>query len=73
MSGYVVIVLRDDAGGYGAWSPDLLGCVAASRDYDEECVRLMGEAIAIHLDGMREDGDPIPEPTAVGALLMPAA
>jgi predicted RNase H-like HicB family nuclease len=51
---------------------DLLGCVAVSRDYNE-CVQLMSEAIVIHLEGMREDGDPIPEPTAVGALLMPAA
>lgn len=72
MRGYVVIVEGDDAGGYSSWSPDLLGCVAAAADYDE-CVQLMREAIAFHLEGMREDGEPIPEPHAVGALLMPAA
>lgn len=72
MSGYAVIVEQDEVGGYGAWSPDLPGCVALSRDFDE-CVTLMGEAIQMHLDGMREDGDPIPVPTAVGTLIVPAA
>ena len=72
MIGYVVVVERDDSGGYSTWSPDLPGCVAASTDYDE-CVRLMGEAIQLHLDGLRADGEPIPEPTAVASLVLPAA
>ncbi|MDN5931024.1 MAG: type II toxin-antitoxin system HicB family antitoxin [Pseudonocardia sp.] len=72
MNGYVVVIEQDDTGGYGAWSPDLPGCVAVSRDYDE-CVTLMEGAIEMHLEGMREDGDPIPVPSAVGALIMPAA
>lgn len=72
MSGYVVVIERDDTGGYSAWSPDLPGCVAASTDY-AECVRLMGEAIHLHLEGLREDGDPIPTPTAVGTMILPAA
>lgn len=71
MIGYAVIVEQDEAGGFGAWSPDLPGCVAVSRDY-EGCIALMGEAIALHLDGMREDGVPIPVPSAVGTLIMPA-
>lgn len=61
MNGYVVVVERDEAGGYSTWSPDLPGCVAAADDYDE-CVRLM-----------REDGELIPEPTAVASLIVPAA
>ena len=49
MSGYVVVVERDEAGGYSTWSPDLPGCVAADADYDE-CLRLMVEAVRLHVD-----------------------
>lgn len=72
MSGYVVVVERDEAGGYSAWSPDLPGCVAAADDY-EECLRLMTEAVRLHIEGLRADGDPVPEPTAMAALIVSAA
>ncbi|MGH3983256.1 MAG: type II toxin-antitoxin system HicB family antitoxin [Pseudonocardiaceae bacterium] len=72
MNGYVAIVERDEQGGFSAWSPDLPGCVAAAREYDE-CVFLMREAIRLHIEGMREDGEAIPEPTAVAALTIAAA
>ena len=72
MSGYVVVVEGDDAGGFSAWSPDLPGCVAAAATYDD-CVVLMREAIAGHLEVMREHGDPIPVPTASGAFTIVAA
>jgi len=55
--GYVVII-EHEAGSYGAWSPDLPGCIAAASDY-EECVQLMHEAIELHLAGLREDGEPL--------------
>jgi predicted RNase H-like HicB family nuclease len=67
VNGYVVVVEQDEAGGYSTWSPDLPGCVAAAETYDE-CVQLMREAVQFHLESMREDGEPIPEPTAVAAL-----
>lgn len=72
MSGYVVVVERDETGGYSTWSPDLPGCVAAAVDYDE-CLRLMTEAVQLHVDGLRADGDPVPEPTAMAAVIVPAA
>ncbi len=72
MNGYVVVIERDDAGGYSAWSPDLPGCVAAAGEYDA-CVQLMREAVALHLDGLREDGEPVPQPTAVASLIVPAS
>lgn len=72
MSGYVVVVEHDDVGGYSTWSPDLPGCVAAADDY-AECLRLMTEAMSLHVAGMREDGEPVPEPTALAALVVPAA
>lgn len=72
MSGYVVVVERDEAGGYSTWSPDLPGCVAAAADYDE-CLQLMTEAVQLHVAGLKEDGDAVPEPTALAALIVPAA
>lgn len=48
---------------WSAYVPDLPGCVAAA-DTREEVARLIREAIEFHLDGMRAEGLPIPEPTA---------
>jgi len=58
MNKYLVIV-EDTETGYSAFSPDLPGCIAAGETR-EEVERNMQEAIAFHLDGLREDGDPIP-------------
>ena len=66
---YLVVFEHAEGSGYSAWVPDLPGCVAAAETR-EECERLIREAIALHLAGMREDGDPIPEPSAVGATLV---
>jgi predicted RNase H-like HicB family nuclease len=48
--------------GYSAHAPDVPGCVAAGSSL-AETERLMREAIALHLKGMAEDGDPIPAPS----------
>jgi predicted RNase H-like HicB family nuclease len=53
-------------------APDLPGCVAAASDY-EECVQLMRETIEFRLEGMRDNGEEIPAPTAIASLIMPAA
>ncbi|MEA2139072.1 MAG: hypothetical protein QOG56_2222 [Solirubrobacteraceae bacterium] len=65
---YLVIIERGDAG-FGAWAPDLPGCVAVG-DTLEEAEREMREAIAFHLDGMREDGCAIPVPSAAGMAMI---
>lgn len=57
------IVIEKSENNYGAWAPDLPGCVAVG-DSVEEVERVMREAIEFHLEGMREDGDPIPPPVA---------
>lgn len=72
MSQYVAIIERDEAGGYSAWVPDLPGVIAAAPSYDE-CLRLIREAVAFHLEGLREDGEPIPAPAAIGAETIVAA
>lgn len=68
MSGYTIIIERAEDGGYGAWSPDLPGCVALG-DTEDETIAEMHEAIRGHLEVMREDGEPIPEPSAVAAVV----
>lgn len=72
MTGYAVVVERDDHDGFGAWSPDLPGCVAAADTYDE-CVQLMREAVVLHIEGLRAHGDPVPSPSTVGLLTVEAA
>jgi predicted RNase H-like HicB family nuclease len=62
---YTVLLERAADGGWGAWSPDLPGCVALA-DTAEECIVEMREAIAFHLEGMAESGETIPEPTGPG-------
>jgi len=58
------IVIEKGATNYGGYVPDLPGCVATGATV-EETERLLGEAIALHLEGMKEDGLPIPEPSSV--------
>lgn len=55
------IVIEKSENNYGAWVPDLPGCVATGNTVEivEKRIR---EAIELHLAGMREDGDPIPPP-----------
>ncbi len=62
MSEYLVVVEKSDYN-YSAYSPDLPGCVATG-DTREETLRRMREAIALHLEGLREDGLPIPPPSS---------
>jgi predicted RNase H-like HicB family nuclease len=59
---YAVIIEKGPAS-YGAYVPDLPGCIAAAET-EEEVEQLIREAIEFHLEGMREDGEPIPEPTS---------
>ena len=66
---YVIVIERAADGGYGAWAPDLPGCVALGGTIDET-EREMREAIAFHLEGMRADGEPIPRPAAVTATVV---
>ena len=58
-----LIVIERTATGYSAYSPDLPGCIAtgSSREATE---REMRDAIAFHLDGLKAEGSPIPEPNS---------
>ena len=67
MSEYLVIIEKAESN-YSAYSPDLPGCVATG-DTKEETLQLMREAIAMHLEGLREDGLPIPPPSSSAEYL----
>ena len=57
------IVIEKGKGNFSAYVPDLPGCVAVG-DTVEETEREIQEAIEFHLEGLREDGLPIPEPSS---------
>jgi predicted RNase H-like HicB family nuclease len=57
------IVIEQAEGNYSAYVPDLPGCVATGSNV-EEVEQQIREAIEFHLEGMREDGDPIPAPSS---------
>ena len=58
------IVIEKGPNSFGAYVPDLPGCVAAA-DTQSEVIDLIREAISAHLDMMREEGLPIPEPASI--------
>ena len=58
---YAVIFEKGDTS-YGAYVPDLPGCVAVGESL-EGVQQLIREAIALHLEGLKLEGLPIPEPT----------
>jgi predicted RNase H-like HicB family nuclease len=64
MSRYL-IVFENAGSNYSAYSPDLPGCVTTGKTL-EETRRNMEEAIEFHLEGLREDGLPVPPPSSVG-------
>ena len=64
---YLVVVEKGPTS-YGAYVPDLPGCVAAA-DSKEEVLRLIREAIEFHLEGLKEDGTPVPPPHSSGELV----
>jgi predicted RNase H-like HicB family nuclease len=68
---YLVVVEKGQSG-YGAYVPDLPGCVAAAETRDE-VVRLVQEAIEFHIEGLRERGEAVPPPTSSGELVDIAA
>jgi predicted RNase H-like HicB family nuclease len=58
-----LVVLEKSENGYGAYVPDLPGCVAAAETR-RKVVSLIQEAIEFHIKGLRDSGDPVPPPTS---------
>ncbi len=57
------IVIENAGNNFSAYVPDLPGCVATGATL-EEAENVIREAIAFHIDGLREDGLPVPLPTS---------
>ncbi len=57
------IVIEQASANYSAYVPDLPGCVATGSTI-EEVEQEIREAIAFHLDGLRDDGEPVPLPSS---------
>jgi predicted RNA binding protein YcfA (HicA-like mRNA interferase family)/predicted RNase H-like HicB family nuclease len=62
MKRYFIVIEQTDSG-YSSYSPDLPGCVSTGKTR-EEAENNMREAIEFHVDGLRQDGYPIPAPQA---------
>ncbi len=58
-----LVVVEQGHESFGAYVPDLPGCVAAAATR-EEVVALIREAIEFHIEGLREDGQPVPPPSS---------
>ena len=58
------MIIEPGGRNYSAYLPDLPGCIATGKTIDEVKQR-MSEAVELHLEGMREDGLPIPEPSSL--------
>lgn len=58
------IVIEKAADNYAAYVPDLPGCVATGATVDEVEAEI-GEAIRFHIEGLEEDGLPVPAPSAI--------
>lgn len=57
------IVVETAGENYSAYVPDLPGCIATGKT-PEETEQLIREAVELHLNGLREDGLPIPQPSS---------
>jgi len=58
---YAIVIEKSETG-YGAYVPDLPGCIAVGETVDET-EKLIREAVEFHVEGMRADGMPVPEST----------
>ena len=67
-----LVVVEQGATSFGAYVPDLPGCVAAGETR-EEVLRLIREAIEFHINGLKQDGQPVPPPSSTSAVVDVAA
>lgn len=63
-----MVVIEEGKSGYGAHVPDLPGCIAAGKSR-EQVLQLIKEAIEFHIEGLKEAGEPIPQPSSVSEFI----
>jgi len=64
---YLVVVEKGDSG-FGAYVPDLPGCIAAA-DTEPEVVALIREAIELHIEDLKQQGESVPMPASTSAVV----
>jgi len=65
---YVYVIEKANDGSYSAYVPDLPGCTT-SGDSIEEVRQLIGEAVALHIESLREHNEPVPLPTSMADVV----
>mgnify|MGYP003388255806 FL=1 len=68
MRPYIALIHKDPGSQFGVSFPDLPGLITAGKTMDE-ARSLAAEALAFHLEGLTEDGEPIPEPATIEAIM----
>ena len=71
MRQYIALIHKDPDSDYGVSFPDFPGCVTAGTDLDT-ARGLAEEALAFHVEGLAEDGEPLPEPSSLEAVMADA-
>jgi predicted RNase H-like HicB family nuclease len=69
MHRYIALIHKEEGSDYGVSFPDLPGCVTAGVTLDEARA-FAEEALAFHLEGLIEDGEAIPEPSSLEAIML---
>ncbi len=64
---YLVVVEKGETS-YGAYVPDLPGCAAVGGT-EEEALRLVRDAVVLHIEGLKRQGLPVPEPRSHAELV----
>ena len=68
MTGYIGLIYQDPGSDYGVSFPDFPGVITAGKDLDD--ARAMAEeALALHIDGMIEDGEAMPDPSSLEQVM----
>jgi predicted RNase H-like HicB family nuclease len=68
MRQYIALIHKDADGDFGVSFPDLPGCVTAGSTLDE-ARDMAAEALAFHLEGLQADGEAVPEPSSLEAVI----
>jgi len=68
MRHYIALIYKDANSDYGVSFPDLPGVISAGRTLDEARA-MAAEALALHLEGLAEDGEAVPEPSTLEEIM----
>lgn len=68
MTSYIALLRKDEGSDFGVDFPDFPGCVTAGATL-EDARRMAAEALALHVDGLIADGEPLPMPSGLDAIM----